>query len=150
MIDLIKETTAILSTIPGLNYVDENTGQLDSYSPNFPVKWPCSLIDVSNADFTDIGSNKTANPINRQMGTVDLEIRVANLKLTNTSGAAPANQVQPAQSIHEIIQLIHEKIHGTRIISASGKAMRKKLQRVKRDDGVQEYIIIYSVGLQDA
>lgn len=144
MISIIEKVQIQLATISSLAYVDENWGQLDHYTPNFPVKWPCALIDVSNAGFSNIGIDKTTEPMNRQEGTFHLEIRIANLKLSNTSHRAPQSQKDKAHSIWIEVEEVHKKIQGFEPTEACGKLIRVGLERVRRDDGVQEYVMTYS------
>ena len=134
-----------LKEIPELKYVDEDWGQLDYYSPNFPVQWPCILIDISAANFDNIGQDKTATPMQRQIADSRISLTIANLKLTKTSGNAPATQKTQARSIWLLIKKVHEILHGVNATETSGKLIRTGLQRVKRDDGIQEYTVVYSL-----
>lgn len=127
-------------------YVDEDWGQLDYYSPNFPVKWPCTLIDVLNGQYENIGKDKTATPQNRQTAETMVSLTIANLKLTNTSGRAPQLQKNAGFNIWKLKQDIHELLHGWKPTEFSGALIRSNFQRVKRDDGVQELIVVYSLG----
>jgi hypothetical protein len=138
-----------LSEVPGINYIDENTGQLDAYSPNYPVKWPCVLLDINNARFSNLGMDKSRQPMQRQIGEFNLEVRVANLKLTNSSAKAPSRQKEQAASIWELIEEIHKALHGWRPNTMSGALIRTTVNRVLRDDGVQEYAIVYSSDVQN-
>jgi hypothetical protein len=145
MKNIIPSIQTLLLTIPELKYVDEDWGQLDYYSPHFPVQWPCALIDIAAANFSNIGMDKMATPTHRQMATSSISLTIANLKLTNTSGKAPTVQKTQARSIWEIIDLVHAKIQGVNANATSGKLVRTALQRIKRDDGVQVYTVIYSL-----
>lgn len=149
MNQILQAVQTKLSEVPGINYIDENTGQLDNYSPNYPVKWPCVLLDIRDARFSDLGMDKNLQPMQRQIGEFNLEVRVANLKLTNSSAKAPTQQKEKAASIWELIEEIHKNIHGWRPNSMSGALIRRTINRVMRDDGVQEYAIIYSSDVQN-
>ena len=147
---IIQNIQDKLTLVTGLNYVDEDWGQLDYYSPNFPVKWPCALIDVTGASFDNIGIDKTATPRNRQNSEdAILSITVANLKLTNTSSMSPQPQKDQAWSIWTLIEDIHKELQGFNPEAYAGKLIRKSFARVKRDDGVQEYTIMYSFSLNN-
>jgi hypothetical protein len=146
VIQLIK---AEIATVAGLKYVDEDWGQLDYYSPNHPVKWPCVLMDVTGVNFSDIGFEKKREPEHRQMAEATLSLTVANLKLTNTSGNAPILQKENAHSIWDLINDLHKKLQGFRPGPLNGILIRSALRRVKRDDGVQEYNVTYKFGLTD-
>jgi hypothetical protein len=135
-----------LATIPALKYIDEDWGQMDSYSPNPPAKFPCGLIDITSMNFSNIGKDNTADPINRQMGEGTVTFIIADLKLSNTSHRAPQSQKDNAWSIWTIIDDLHKKVHGWKPIDNSGALMRTGLKRIRRDDGIQEYQITYSIG----
>jgi len=146
---LLKNIQRELKKIEGVKYVDTNWGQLDYYSPNFPVLWPCVLIDITDAQFSNIGINKKTIPRNRQQATAQISLTVANLQLTNSSGMATAKQQENAIKIWDIIAEVHKTLHGFRPDEKTGVMIRESMQRVIRDDGVQEYKITYSIVLHD-
>ena len=135
-----------LATLTALKYIDEDWGQLDSYSPNPPAKFPCALIDITSMNFSDIGKDNSDNPINRQLGNGVVTVIIADLKLSNTSERAPQSQKNNAWSIWAIIEDLHKLVHGYKPIANSGALMRTGIKRVRRDDGIQEYQITYSIG----
>lgn len=149
MIHFIPSIQTKIQEIPTIAFVDEDTGQLDSYSPNYPVKWPCALIDISDVTFSDLGKDRKKSPINRQNAQGSITITVANLKLTNTSGRAPIKHKENAWSIHKEIEKIHEKLHGFRVLENSSRLTRKRYKRIKRDDGVQQYDVTYRIEATD-
>ncbi len=144
MKEIIENTQAYLASIPGIKYVDENWGQLDLYSPAPPVQFPCVLIDVINTRFSDIGLDKQAQPQNRQMSNFILEVRVADIKTTNSSARAPLNQRNQSRHIFDLMEDIHAKLQGHSATSKCGKFIRTSQNRVQRDDGIREYVILYS------
>lgn len=135
-----------LATITALKHIDEDWGQMDSYSPNPPAKFPCALIDITSLNFSNIGKDNTANPINRQIGEGTITFILADLKLSNTSHRAPQSQKDNAWDIWTIIEDLHKTVHGWKPIEGSGALMRSGLKRIRRDDGIQEYQITYSIG----
>ena len=145
----LESIQQLLQAIEGLKYVDEDWGQLDYYSPNFPVQWPCVLIDISSVGYSDIGNDRRATPMQRQMGNAVFSFTIADLKLTNTSGKAPQMQKNNAWSIWDLIEKIHAHLQGFNPSANAGKMIRTSLNRVKRDDGVQEYTVIYICGLHN-
>ncbi len=138
-----------LSTVSELRYIDEDWGQLDYYSQNMPVQWPCCLIDISDIAFSNIGVDRTKTPINRQMAKVMAKITLANVKYGNTSLQAPQTQKDESWMIWELAQKIHEKLHGFKPNETSGGMIRKSLIRNLREDGVQEYQILYEFESQN-
>ena len=136
-----------LQAIPELRYVDEDWGQLDDYSSNPPTQFPLALIDIGNLQFTDIGKDKTTTPQNRQMATGTIVISIANLKLTNSSARAPQPQKDKAWAIWDIVESVHAKLHGVVVGGSAGALMRTAMRKVKRDDGIQEYEVTYTIGI---
>lgn len=128
-------------------YIDEDWGQLDYYSPNFPVQWPCTLIDIISGQYDNIGRDKTQAPVNRQTSETMVSLTIANLKLTNTSKRAPQLQKDAGFSIWKLKEDIHKLLHGWKPTEFTGAMIRTRFARVKRDDGVQEYTVIYSLGM---
>ena len=150
MIEVIRSVQEKLGELEALKYIDEDLGQLDYYSPNFPVKWPCALLDIISAGFEDVGKDRGKIPQQRQMGDAVLQITLANQKLSNTSSMAPLTQKNNARSIWQLMEEVHILLHGWRPEEKSGALLRRGFTRVKRDDGVQEYIIMYAFGMTDA
>lgn len=144
MKELIQNIQNHIEDIPGLKYVDEDWGQLDYYSPNFPVQWPCVLIDVSAVDFSNIGRDFKKQPVQRQMASGVVSFKIANLKLTNTSAKAPQNQKNKGWSIFELIEELHKAVQGFCPIEDTGQLIRTQLRRQVRDDGVQQYMVTYA------
>ncbi|ENG5660610.1 hypothetical protein FPG87_12455 [Flavobacterium psychrophilum] len=130
-----------LSEVPELKYIDEDWGQLNMYQP--PVKWPCCLIDIANVNYSNLGVDRAQQPQNRQLGKISVKITLATLKLTNTSMQAPQVQKDQAWFIWDLAQTIHEKLHGFCPEINCSKMLRRSLERTQRDDGVQEYQIMY-------
>lgn len=146
---IIKNTQTKLDEITDLKYVGEDTGQLDTYSPHFPVKFPCALIDISDVDFTNLGQDHTKRPMNRQTGNGLIKITIANMKLGNTSFNAPIGQKNNGWSIWQIIDKVHKVLHGSSVSVNSGKLIRSSMHRIKRDDGVQQYEMYYKLDFKD-
>lgn len=147
-----EEIIAVIAKLAGaadIKYADENWGQLDYYSPNFPVKFPCTLVDTSDVQYSNIGLDKTLVPVQRQQGDVTFSITVANMKLTNSSFKAPQNQKDAAFKIQVLLDQVHSVLHGWRPSERCGALIRKSLRRIKRDDGVQEYELLYSCGINN-
>lgn len=144
---ILKSIQNRIAEITSIAYVDEDWGQLDNYSPNPPTKFPFALIDFTDGTFSNIGAYGEALPKNRQMSTELVTITVGNLKLSNTSFKAPLNQKNDAMAIWDIIDEVHDKLHGWHPTEECGALIRARRQRVIRDDGIQEYRITYTMGL---
>lgn len=149
MTDVLQAINDKLNEISELKYIDENWGQLDLYGPQIPVQWPCALVDFNTGQFTNIGRNYRVTPQNKQEGTLTVEITIANLKLTNSSNKAPIFQKEKAFAIWDLINKVHEILQGWSPQENAGALIRTTFSKVRRDDGVQEFRVIYSIGLHD-
>jgi len=146
---LLEKIQQQVSEIAELKYIDENWGQLDYYSPNMPVQYPCALIDVQQVQFTNLGKDITKKPLQRQIGTVQIKITVANMRLTNSSMQAPRRQKEEVWAIWGIIEKIHQQLHGVSLLPNVSALIRSSQSRTLRDDGVQEYEVYYSCEVQN-
>ncbi len=146
---IINSIQEKLKEVTALQYIDEDWGQLDEYAERPPVKWPCAVIDMPSIAFSNIGIDKKATPINRQQAETTVSITIANLRLTNSSNMAPAWQKQQAVSIWSTIEQVHEILQGFHPTDNSGALIRIGLRRVERYDGVQQYRIDYSLGINN-
>ena len=146
---LLEKIQQKVSEIAELKHIDENWGQLDYYSPNMPVQYPCALIDVQQVQFTNLGKDITKKPLQRQIGTVQIKITVANMRLTNSSMQAPRRQKEEVWVIWGIIEKIHQQLHGVSLLPNVSPLIRTSQNRTLRDDGLQEYEVYYSCEVQN-
>lgn len=147
--EILKAIQNKISEIPQIKYVDEDWGQLNLYGLDVPVKFPCALFDIKDGGFENMGNDRRQTPSQRQLGRFTLDLAVGNLKLTNTSGRAPQSQKSKAWEIHTLIKLVHEKLQGFSPRADCSKLIRMSAQRIRRDDGVQEYHILYGFEITD-
>lgn len=144
--DILTAITERLSEKePHLKYIDEDWGQLDYYQENPPVKFPCVLLELQQANWRN-QSQKV------QDGVLSISIRVADIRLSNTSLRAPAVQKDRAAAIWLILQNIHTALHGWRPgrFPEFGVLTRVSSRRVKRDDGIREFEVVYTTQCSDS
>ena len=143
MKEILKNIQAKITEVQTVKYVDEDWGQLNLFPGDFPVHFPCVLFDIKDGQFENIGADRRATPKERQLGRFSLELCIAKMKLSNTSGKAPLSQKNNAWEIQDIIQMVHEKLQGYSAGENCSKLIRKSYQRIRRDDGIQEYRVSY-------
>jgi hypothetical protein len=129
--------------VTALKYVDEDWGQLDNYSPNFPAKWPCALIDVLDVQWSNIGKKV-------QMGLAQIRVKIADLRLSNSSKAAPAGQKANSNSFYTLTQQVYNALQGWCGASHYSAFIRISERRVQRDDGVKEHWMIFTTEIKDS
>lgn len=143
MKDLIAATLARLAErVTEARYIDEDWGQLDAYSANPPVKWPCILVDLSQATWSNQGRHI-------QTGMAEIYIRLADLRLSPTNQRASANQKQKASELWDVITNIHKALHTWAPNTHTGSLTRTATRRINRDDGVREFVITYQCTVTD-
>ena len=143
MKQLISDIKARLSEkVTALRYIDEDWGQLDYYASDAPVKWPCALITVTQAQWSNKGRLT-------QTGIADVSIRFADLKLSNTNPKASDSQRAAANNIFDVMTDSFASLHGWTADSANGPFTRTLTRKVNREDGIREFEVIYSVQLHD-
>lgn len=140
---LLKDIQTRLVEIPALKYVDEDWGQLDLYGTHPPVQFPASTIDIVQGDFSNQGKLI-------QSGLIQVKVKIADQKLTNTSARAPQGQKDNAFAIYATIKLVHQKLHGWAGSLHYSKLIRKSLRKYFTQDGLRIFEIIYTTELTDA
>jgi hypothetical protein len=136
MEDALLAVTNRLAEISQLQYVDIDWGQLDYYQQNPPVKWPCALVDVAAVTWQNL-------PEGVQMGNGTIRVLVADVQLSGSHQKAPLAQRQKALKIHTLLSQVNQKLH-TWALLQHGLLTRTSTRRIKRDDGVQLYEVLYS------
>lgn len=132
----------LVQKVPALKYVDQDWGQMDFWREH-PVKYPCALIDVQSAGYTNDG-----NFIQR--GVVTVVIRLFDLKLSNSSQKAPDNQKENAKKIWQLIEDVNKAVHGQNFLQEGyGLPMRTQMRRTKREDGCYQTELYYTIGFTD-
>ena len=150
MKELLQSLQQRIAQINGLRYIDEDWGQLDYYSPNMPVQYPCCLIDISSIDYSNLGQDLSKKPHQRQLAQIQVKITLANLKLSNTSLNAPQKQKDDAWLIWELLEEVHKKLHGFAPINNVSLLVRQSMNRTLRDDGLQQYEVYYKCEVNNA
>ena len=133
--------------VTDLKYIDENWGQLQYYGSECPVKWPCALVDFASGQFSNISYNYSTETATQQEGILSIEITIAKLRLSPTNTAAKLSQKTRGYEIWKIVKKVHEVLHGWKPLPNSGELSRTSTQQIKRDDGIKEIIVVYSIGL---
>ncbi|MDR3350365.1 MAG: hypothetical protein LBN98_01790 [Prevotellaceae bacterium] len=122
-------------------YVDLDWGQADFYDGMPPVKFPCALIDVQNATYSNEGNLV-------QIGIITVQVRIVDLILSRTSAGAPAEQREKAARILDLLRETYRLLHG---FSGNhyGPLIRQITARIRRRDGLHEYMITFETALTD-
>ena len=123
-------------------YVDLDWGQCDFYPGQTPpVKFPCALLDINAATYSNEG-NLT------QIGIITVQVRILDMVLNNSSAMAPVDQQKRVARMFTLITETNKLLHGFHG-AGYGPLTKQTLTRVKRRDGLKEFVLTYSVQLTD-
>lgn len=132
----------LVQNVSTLKYVDQDWGQMDFWREH-PVKYPCALIDIQSAQYTNDG-----NYI--QQGTATVVIRLFDLKLSNSSQSAPSGQKENAKKIWQLIEDVNKALHAQNFLQEGyGLPIRVQMRRSKREDGCYQTELYYTVQFTD-
>lgn len=132
----------LTAAVPALKYVDQDWGQMDFY-PNPPVKFPCALIDIQSAQYTNAGEFV-------QQGAATVVITLFDMRLSNSSNAAPEAQKKNAQKIWQLLENVNKALHGQNFLQQGyGLPIRQQMRRTKRNDGCYQTELYYTVQFTD-
>lgn len=139
---LIDIQNRLIERVPELKYVDEDWGQLDYYNVAQPVKYPLAVININMAAYTNEGAFV-------QQGLINIVVTVCDIKLSNTSGAAPQLQKQAAWKVFDIMDGVVKALHGWAGSPNYSKLSRIQINRRKNDEGLNLFDLIFTTNLQD-
>lgn len=121
MKDLLNAILNKLEEVTALKYIDEDWDQLNDF-PNTAVKFPAALVDFQITNKSDF--------LNReQSSTYSIDIIVCHKKLSNSNRNAPESQKQKSFEIYEIVDEIHNKLHGWHPTADAGRMVDKSLSK---------------------
>lgn len=123
-------------------YVDLDWGQCDFYAGQMPpVKFPCALLDINSATYSNEGRGV-------QIGIITIQVRILNMILSNSSAQVPKGQRNKAARMFALIRATNRLLHGFHG-EGYGQLTKQTITRVKRPDGLKEYALTYSVQITD-
>ncbi|WP_165026789.1 hypothetical protein [Dysgonomonas sp. ZJ279] len=135
--------TRLVENVPALKEVDEDWGQLDFYTDRPPVKFPCALIDIQDGEFSDDG-------MMQQRGTLTVVVKLFMFRLGNTSDRAPQSQKDDNKNGWIIYNDVNKALHGQKFLqNGYATPIRQRMQRIRRNDGIYQREITYTIGFTD-
>jgi hypothetical protein len=134
---LIAVLNRLEDKMPQLKYCDENRSQLDAPEGRAQVKYPCALVNCSQIEWSDVGSNG-------QIGVATINVLVADMNLKRTSTGARNNNVKRFE-FYDLIDDVYKVLHGFRPEDNTSVLSRASLSDESRSDGVRRVKIIFRV-----
>ncbi|WP_164126097.1 hypothetical protein [Sphingobacterium luzhongxinii] len=112
-----------LMTIPSINWVDLNKGQLNNYEERPAIDFPAVLLELSYPRTTKLTGTQQQ---------CDVEIRASIIFdfMDETSSITPDETLEKSLEVYDIVQEVHEKLQGLIDI----KTIRSPLERMSQRD----------------
>jgi len=143
----------IEAEIPEVVCIAEDCGQLEFPEKEYPVTFPCVLIDIQSIDWTTLG-------MGTQTGNTLVRLRLAFDIYEDTHKDAP--DMDTALTRLKLLNKLHKNIHtfegmilpvpghaGQFYDSHFKKLVRTKTVAEKRQDGLRVYAIDYMTNMKD-
>lgn len=139
---------------PLIRFIDQDYGQLESHSGDMrvPVSWPCVLIDVAAASYTNTGEHV-------QLGTVTVSLRLGFPPYSGTSNLTDPTYRAKALYYYNLEQLLHQALHhkSPALIVESvdiledvfGSFQRIAVKTEQRQDFIRVREITYTIAYED-
>lgn len=130
-----------LQKVSQLKYSGEDWGQLNYFGVDCPVQWPCCVFDMNTVAFSE-----TSGP---QQGTLQIAFNVANLRLTPNSARASTTQKANSWEVLTLVEQIHNTLKRFRPHQQHGRMIRTSMRKIKRQDAIKQYEVIYTMSLNE-
>lgn len=132
-----------LSAEEDLRWIDLEAGQLEIPEEEWPVQFPCALIDFPNTDFIDESRGN-------QQGNFMVQIRLGIDLYEDLHMVDGNDSPDKATAIKrlQILTRIHKLLHGFETEYCT-PLTRTGIQTERRDDGIKVFAMIYVCAAKD-
>jgi hypothetical protein len=132
----------VQTTIPAIRYISQDYGQLDFYDDTPPVSWPCLLVDINNANYSQGGHNL-------QLVEASVTLRLAHTSYSDISNLPPAQVLELGLKHLELEQQVITALHNWQPAHEElGSLTMESVASAKRDDNIRERVITLSTSMQ--
>jgi hypothetical protein len=158
----LAQITTGSPAVPVFNFIDQDLGQLEDASKGInrpPVAWPCALIDIDDANYTNMGENV-------QDAVVNVCLRIGFPPFSSTELNVPAPYRNKALYYYDLEQAVIDTFQGwsatTVIIDDTtspvttadlsdtfGHFIRVRISKEDRNDLLRVRCIMFTLGMTD-
>ena len=121
---IFKEITAQLDTVPGLNWIDEDKGQMNFERP--PVLFPCALVSLS------LPQTQNYNQDNQQCD-LQVSVTLAFDFSGNTNNLTPEADRERSLAYYDMVDLVYKSLQGFSSVNFN-KLERRNFRPIPRPD----------------
>lgn len=131
----------LTAEVPEYNWIDWDIGQLDAFKENYPVQFPCCLIDFPSIQWTDQGDEI-------EMGDTMVQLRIAWNMFDDWNKHTPEAVKVEAQAKFDIIKDTYKALKG---FDADNFSPLTRMQQTteRRVDGLKVITIQFTCELYD-
>jgi hypothetical protein len=126
----------------GVNWVDQNFGQLDNFDIKPAVNFPCALIDITGLQYEDLTNGA-------QKANGRIVITIGTTPFTNSSAVTPVSQREKAIQYYEIEHAVHKALHNWVPVPGFEKLLRRNMDKQEREDAIRERVVVFDCGYRD-
>lgn len=127
--------------VPALRWIDQDFGQLEEDDIRPATSFPCALIDIGDADYTDLSENV-------QHGTVRVLIRLGFAPFSSSHQGAPGSVKDKALQYYNLEQQIYEAVQGW-YNEFSTPFTRRKFATEGRNDKLRVRVLMFETTYED-
>ncbi|MCX8018921.1 MAG: hypothetical protein N2747_00335 [Chitinophagaceae bacterium] len=141
--DVIQSILQRLNQIAALKYISENWGQLDFFGYEHPVKYPCVLVNIPQAAYSNLGQGV-------QLADATVRLTIGYQRLVNPNVAARLSMQNAAlKPAYDLLAAIQALLHGFKPVPNGGPLTRQTQRNINREDGIILFEIDYRVTITD-
>ena len=135
-------------TVPAIKHIDQDFGQMEDHNGNNrpPVTFPCILIDINSATFTDYSQNA-------QSGNCKVVLRLGFTPYSSSAMATPTDYKEKAIAYYDIEYLLHQALQPWSPDGDTGNTFgamnRISAVSENREDFLRVRAIIYDIAFED-
>lgn len=115
---------------PSIRFVAQDIGQLENYEIRPAVSWPCCLIDIQQAQFSE------ANSENIQLAQGLISFRIGLVKYTDSNNLVPGNVLENSLKYYEAENELYAALHGWKP-EGFGALLRRSCVTERREDDIR-------------
>lgn len=142
------------ANIPELNWIDWDWGQLETLEEEYPIQFPCALIDIQNISWVNTSNNL-------MVGDVTINIRIAFDVYEDTHVAVGITAPDRAYALTrlKLLNKIHKYLqgYGGNILSQPGGFRDNHFNRLnavritaeKREDGLKVFSMQFMCNMRN-
>lgn len=132
-----------LMTLPSINWVDLNKGQLNNYEVRPAIDFPAVLLDISYPRTSKLSGKQ-------QQCEVLITASIAFDFMDDTSSITPELTLEQSLEVYDIVEEVHQSLQGLIDIKVIRTPLERMSQRdTPRPDKLKVFQVVYSTRLID-